>query len=468
MENLFSQLDRQKHLEGYKIYLLSRNHPFTGDEIIKWKDKLFFDTLVFNGNVTWTLDALYEVKDLIEWEFIELKDLSIDDLSMDDFRILQLLKPYISQMKIRRKIMLSNCVFCYNISFNDVTDLFGPTVACLSGNSQLDEQVFEQYKDDPDFDWQVISKFCFLTLEMYNKYKEYWTEEELLANSSIFSDYQLVELFSEKIDWNALNKPVFNDEFYKFALTYPEYEHLNWIAISIHKNALKYIISEPDFPYWNWKYIYQTLDINTFNQLKTTIFKRDMNFKLYYNNNHVLLTPQYIGRSIVRNSGVFETNKFPQLDEVQEWVLQIQSIFVKIGTQFKIPLELFEKYYINDEILKIEDEEFNKFWELQSDHLTVEFLRKNNGLLDRILTSKKLKFRRLPYTTIKKYPQIVNTFIVRRVSGVTWEDIVESILNKDSILRYNNEFNNGDPDICELLLKEYNYDLDRIMSEQID
>lgn len=464
MENLFSQLDRQKRLEDYKIALLSRNHPFTGDEIIKWKDKLFFDLLVFNYNVKWTLEALCEVKDLFKWEYLVLKDLSIDD-----FGILLSLKPYIAQMKIHRKIMLAECILHHKISLQEAIDLVGPTATCLASNCLLGDDILEHYKDDKSLDWKLISKFYALTPETYQKYKKYWLEDELLVNSSIFSHYQLVELFSDKINWRSLHvRYGGNSQFLKFAISYPEYEHLNWSKLSIQKNALEYILSEPDLPFWDWKLIYFVIDLETFHQLKEIIFKRDKHYEMYYNNNPVFLTQQYIERMPLiesfRRSGA---NKFPQLDEVEERALGIQSVFLKIGSCFEIPKALFEKYYVKDEMIKLDDNQFRGFWKNNSYHLTVDFLSQNEYILERLLIIEKAPYFRVPIVTIRKYPMLILRRNICKPIAFIWSDVVDSYLNSDSIF-HPNYFYASDPAIHQLLMNQYNNDLDSLFSELSD
>lgn len=461
MEDLFSLLHRQKHLDEYKISLLSATHPFTGDEIVKWKDKLLFNRIVFNRNVKWTLEALCEVKDLLKWECLVLKDLSIDD-----FSILLSLKPYIEQMTIRRKIMLAECILDHKISLQEANDLVGPTATCLASNCLLGVQILEEYKDDKSLDWKLISKFYELTPEIYKKYKKYWVEDELLVNSSIFSDYQLVQLFSNKINWaNRHHRYIENPRFFKFAISYPEYEHLNWSKLSIHKNAVEYILNEPDFPFWDWELIYRMMDLNTFHQLKEIIFKRDKGYEMHYNSNPVFLTQQYIERiplDLYRRSGA---NKFPQLDEVEERALGIQSVFLKIGCCYEIPLALFEKYYVKDEMIKLWGYQLGDFWKNNSSNLTVAFLSQNTYIIDHLLVADKPFIYRVPIETIRTYPAlIICRDNICKPINLRWRDVVDSYLNSDSIF-HPNYFGDADPAIYQLLMNQYNNDLDNLFSE---
>lgn len=158
-------------------------------------------------------------------------------------------------------------------------------------------------------------------------------------------------------------------------------------------------------------------------------------------------------------------NKFPQLDEFEERALGIQSVFLKIGCCYEIPLALFEKYYVKDEMIKLWEYQFGDFWKNNSSNLTVAFLSQNTYIISHLLAADKPFIHRVPIETIRTYPALIicRDYICKPINLV-WRDVVDSYLSSDSIF-HPNYFGDADPAIHQLLMNQYNNDLDSLFSE---
>lgn len=201
------------------VDILSRNYPFTTEQIIKYKEILNFSRtcLMQNPNINWDLNTVNKTKEKIEWSgFYNVNGI---ELNIPFFKTYE---KYINfkSIYLNKNIDWSNqLVDTYHNRWEWEGLMMKPIVALPRNISK--------YKDK--YNWRDFSsnRYLKLTEELLDKYIDKWNWSKLCSNESFKIDKKGIEKYKEHIDFISLSR---NHSMVPFILAYSNDYDWSWRA----------------------------------------------------------------------------------------------------------------------------------------------------------------------------------------------------------------------------------------------
>lgn len=214
-ENLINQL---------KFDLISRFHPLSNKEVIKYKSVLNFDgyALMNNEHINWDIELIKLVKDkIVSSAFWKLKNIKFDLTFFDEFNdIIDYSSIHISKNIKWSKKLIDN----YGVKFDWSNYLINQEGLCTIEN-------IRRFKDI--LDWSKVSETLNLPIsdEMIVEFKDYWIWSKLSLNKNLPISLEFLEKYKDLLDFDNLSK---NPSCLPFILKYAKSKRWNWNNVIIN------------------------------------------------------------------------------------------------------------------------------------------------------------------------------------------------------------------------------------------
>jgi hypothetical protein len=460
MQHLFTFEENQDLFLNWKARILANFHIFSTEELLKWEELIDFETLCANQGRKWTIDFLRTFEHRIPWNAdIRVYKSEVTKELLREFSVQ--LMPMLKNPSYYRLNIYSDEVLN---AYEEFKDIIRPEIAIIGRNTNyiLKLELLRKHKDDPDFDWILISEYYRgqFTWDLFHKFREYWHMPSLGKNPEIM---QLEDAFSEIGKY--LDPSVFNRSRHGilFAIQYPDHPMINWKSISPSFRSFDFILQHPDFPYWDWKSICWNLNFENY-QLLEPILKKINPTKhnsMYVNKSYRDIIPiirkeQYRGQEIWN----FFKN---EIDLTHDQ-------FTDLGQIVTLDTEEIQKQLDTELLLELDDKYFLRFWKKQGHYLSINFLEKNPKILNRLLNHERLLFEKLPYSTALHYPRLFkNLSSSTTLSELTWDIIKDTFrqMHLDTEKNPLGRLMTSKRNYYELMMDAHNNNLESIRLEEL-
>lgn len=217
-------LEKEDVLNQLKIDLISRFHPLSREDIIKYKSILNFDRyqLMINENIHWDIELIKFVKDKIDCTaFWKLKNINLDVNFFD---------------ALDDVIDYSNIHLSKNIEWSsDLLSKYGDKFDWSKLSIRVDPlsniDVLRKYKDLVD--WKSASERLKLSFsdEIIEEFKEFWDWTKLSLNKNLPISLEFLERYKDNLDFENLSK---NPSCIDIILKYAKSKRWNWNNVIIN------------------------------------------------------------------------------------------------------------------------------------------------------------------------------------------------------------------------------------------
>ena len=217
-------LEKKDVLNQLQIDLISRFHPLSNDDLIKYREILNFGRyqLILNDNINWNIEIIKSVKEKLDCTaFWKLKNISLDINFFDAFDDI---------------IDYSTIHLSKNIEWSsDLISKYGHKFewSKLSMRSEpLSEiEVLRKYKDLVD--WKFASERLNLSFseEIIEEFKEFWDWTKLSLNKNLPISLEFLERYKDYLDFDNLSR---NPSCIDIILKYAKSKRWNWNNVIIN------------------------------------------------------------------------------------------------------------------------------------------------------------------------------------------------------------------------------------------
>ena len=217
-------LEKKDVLNQLKIDLISRFHPLSREDIIKYKSILNFGRyqLMINENIHWDIELIKFVKDKFDYTaFWKLQNMSLDVNFFDAFdNVIDY-----SSIHLSKNIgWTSDLIAKYGDKFN-----WSKLSIRVDPLSNID--VLRKYKDLVD--WKFASERLKLSFsdEIIEEFKEFWDWTKLSLNKNLPISLEFLERYKDNLDFENLSK---NPSCVDIILKYAKSKRWNWNNVIIN------------------------------------------------------------------------------------------------------------------------------------------------------------------------------------------------------------------------------------------
>lgn len=217
-------LEKKDILNQLKIDLISRFHPLSREDIIKYKSILNFDRyqLMINENIQWDIELIKFVKDKIDCNaFWKLQNVSLDVIFFDAF----------DDVIDYSSIHLSKNIEWSSDLIAKYGDKFDWSKLSIRVDPLSNIDYLRKYKDLVD--WKFASERLKLSFsdEIIEEFKEFWDWTKLSLNKNLPISLEFLESYKDNLDFENLSK---NPSCIDIILKYAKSKRWNWNNVIIN------------------------------------------------------------------------------------------------------------------------------------------------------------------------------------------------------------------------------------------
>lgn len=228
----------------YCLNLLSKEFPFTSEQLQKYSNILDWRLLSTNTNIIWDFDLIFSFYDKISW-----KDLTINKNAFLDITLLDVFTD---------KIQWKNNIDEWGVSISANEGLPWTSEFIKKYDSKIQfkelsinrsvkwsEEIIDRYWGKWDLDELGNNEAFPWDLRLFDKYlgKEFLDDFLIQYNQRLLGNFDLVEKYKDKIKWSIVSSNPYLSWFEMNLLEYWE-NHIDWCGICQNEKLFK---QDPNF-----------------------------------------------------------------------------------------------------------------------------------------------------------------------------------------------------------------------------
>ena len=199
MNNLLNKEEQDLEIKRIKVSLISLFYPFSKEEILKYKNALYFNDEYIMGNesILWDIDLVEKLKDKIDWQCLyKVKNIKLD---------IHFFRQFWMYIDFHLIIYSQNIEWSEEL-INEFGEKFDWSKWLISKEPLSNIKNLRQFKDK--LDWGFVSQRIKIDFNenILEEFADKWDWKKLSLNKNLPLNVEFIKKHIDQLDFDELSK----------------------------------------------------------------------------------------------------------------------------------------------------------------------------------------------------------------------------------------------------------------------